>query len=79
MAFLRGMSVVRAIDLHGQQCFVAKEIQHVFAHGMFPAEFVSAQPPVTQPAPDQLLRWRREESRVFGPESWLVFQRVVFA
>src|SRR6266446_3812915 len=47
------MTVTKSIQFDGQPCCLAKEIQVVNAFRMLAAEFVTAETPVTQPAPQE--------------------------
>ena len=50
--------MLAAIQFHIQFRFLSKEIEIVNAERVLAAEFVAAEPPVTQPAPHQFLRPR---------------------
>jgi len=55
---LVGKSVLAAIQFHIQFRFLSKEIEIVNAERVLAAEFVAAEPPVTQPAPHEFFRPR---------------------
>jgi len=55
---LVGETMLAAVQFNIQFRFFAKEIQIVAADGMLAAEFVAAETPVAQPAPDKFFRPR---------------------
>jgi hypothetical protein len=53
---LAGKTMLAAVQFHIQFRLLAKEIQIIITEGMLAAEFVAAEPPVTQSAPQEFFR-----------------------
>jgi hypothetical protein len=54
MLSLIGKSVLAAVQFHIQFGFLTKEVQKVNSQRMLAAEFITVEPPVTQPTPHEL-------------------------
>ena len=52
---LRREPVLKSVQFDGKPCLLAEEIEDVITGGMLSSEFVSAESPAAEPAPDELL------------------------